>query len=653
MDYETFKLNNRLKRLERLVYEKTVGRGNNDSRAYTIWKYLRDNGPKTRPEIRNALGYTTPIVEMEQENCVFKNGNLYSYNPDYNWEDVGVIPRTAAQELSMQMRNADLDNAEDDANDQQLSPTATTTRNTRSTRTPRAPRQSREPRARSIMPNLFSRKFDEVKAAVDAGEDVKKLDDKGRTPLAWACSDPKGTSGPVIRYLLEHGADPHDHVGRLPCIFATLRHNNLDGTRALLEKDNNLTAVYYNKMYPFTQAIDLGITDADLLASLAPSGNRRFNRDVLVSLEDLFKKLYIVGKISDDGYSNILRRIFYGADTLKSAADYNLVQYLISLELQFNKHNLYDIFLENGILPTLADSKLLERCSRPIQEHLYNAYKDAGEGKISFGKRISNYISDAITISKVLNKPYDFIYNFISREWVNNPDNVYALQELIDDGIYNDRIDVLKAIAKNITTADNSVISHIINMLCSNYNKLNREQSSYLCRILNKVMPDNYNFTDWDMAIIAERGNPYFIEFLFDHPSINGLLNQIKSKPQFARALRDNPNRYSNFIKALNDSGRTVDELVKAAENQPEPNIEQEFNDRFIKDIVECIYRDEWERRLDTFLRDNPEVLYDERIEDALDDPKNADSVTANRIRNMISRLPQNIKDKHTPKYDF
>jgi hypothetical protein len=166
-------------------------------------------------------------------------------------------------------------------------------------------------------------------------------------------------------------------------------------------------------------------------------------------------------------------------------------------------------------------------------------------------------------------------------------------------------------------------------------------------------MPDDYNFTGWDMSTIAECGNPYFIEFLFDHPSINGLLKLIKNNLTFARSLRDNPNRYSNFIKALNDSGRTVDELIAAAENRPMPNAVKDDNAYFIKIIVGCIYRDTWERMLDAFLRDNPDALFDDRIENALDDPKNADSVTANRIRNMINRLPQNIKDKHTPKYDF
>jgi hypothetical protein len=650
MDYETFKLNNRLKRLERKIYERSVGRGGGPSKAFILWDYLSQNGPKTAAELqatdlRSDVTSNAALRFFLSNNLIVKNGNYYSANLNYNWDDVGVLPRTAAQELQQEIQNVRA--VEDE-------PEAEAPIRGRRERTTRAPRTSREPRVRTITPNLFSRKFDEVKAAVDAGESVKTLDDKGRTPLAWACTDPKGTSGQIIRYLLDHGADPHEHIGNLPCIFATLRHNNIDGTKALLEKDNDLTAVYYNKMYPFTQAIDLGITDADLLAALVPSGHRRFERNVLASLSDLFQKLYITGKISNDGYSSILRRIFNGTQSeFKSAADYGLTQYLIDLELQNGKHNLYDIFLENGVLPMLPYRGTLERCSRPIQEYLYNAYKDAGEGKISFGKRISNYIRDAITISKVLNKPYDFIYNFINREWVNNPDNVYALQELIDDGIYNDRIDVLKAIAKNITTADNSVISHIINMLCSNYKKLTREQSAYLCRILNKAMPDNYIFTDWDMSTIAECGNPYFIEFLFDHPSINGLLKLIKNNLTFARSLRDNPNRYSNFIKALNDSGRTVDELIAAAENRPMPNAVKDDNDYFIKIIVGCIYRDTWERMLDAFLRDNPDALFDERIENALDDPKNADSVTANRIRNMINRLPQNIKDKHTPKYDF
>ena len=85
-------LERRVKYLEKLLNEKTVTRGS-DSKAFKFWKYLRDEGPKTRPEIRKHFGSSSIILDMVKDGVLFNNGNLYEYNPDYKWDDIGVIPR--------------------------------------------------------------------------------------------------------------------------------------------------------------------------------------------------------------------------------------------------------------------------------------------------------------------------------------------------------------------------------------------------------------------------------------------------------------------------------------------------------------------------------------------------------------------------------
>ena len=223
-------LERRVAILEKLVYEKTVTRGH-DSRAYTIWKLLRDEGPMTRPQIRDRLGYTTPIVEMEQEDCVFKNGSIYSYNPDYNWEDVGVIPRTAEQELQNALRNSEIEDVDDEA------PVEVTPRRRRSRssdNTGDAPvRRTRAPR--SVTPNLFSRKFAEVKAAVDDGQNVNQTNDAGKSPLIAAILH-KEENLEIINYLLEHGANPEAVYGhtRKPALVAAINSGKIETAKALI-----------------------------------------------------------------------------------------------------------------------------------------------------------------------------------------------------------------------------------------------------------------------------------------------------------------------------------------------------------------------------------------------------------------------------------
>lgn len=93
---------------------------------------------------------------MEREQCVFKQWNQYSANLDYNCEDVGVIPHTAQQELMMSIQNDINLPSEDEIEELQIEAHV-------SGRVTRTPRELRTSQAKQ---NLFSRKFDEVKAAV-------------------------------------------------------------------------------------------------------------------------------------------------------------------------------------------------------------------------------------------------------------------------------------------------------------------------------------------------------------------------------------------------------------------------------------------------------------------------------------------------------
>ena len=110
--YKRLMLERRIAKLEKQINEKTVTRGS-DSKAFKFWKYLRDEGPKTRPEIRKHFGSSSIILDMVKDGALFNNGNLYEYNPDYKWDDVGVIPRPG-QDMTRSLADDEIDDFDDD-----------------------------------------------------------------------------------------------------------------------------------------------------------------------------------------------------------------------------------------------------------------------------------------------------------------------------------------------------------------------------------------------------------------------------------------------------------------------------------------------------------------------------------------------------------
>jgi hypothetical protein len=96
------RLEERVARLEKLItLERSMGKGGEQSVAMKVWTLLKDNGPMTRERLASnasipptAVGYLPLFV---RNGLLLKNGNAYSANLDYKWDDIGVIPRPARQ----------------------------------------------------------------------------------------------------------------------------------------------------------------------------------------------------------------------------------------------------------------------------------------------------------------------------------------------------------------------------------------------------------------------------------------------------------------------------------------------------------------------------------------------------------------------------
>ena len=111
------KLEARVARPEKLIIEKSVGRGSKPSNAMKVWSLLRDNGPMTRQQIQGSGLSATATAGASlkffvDNDLLIKNGDKFAANLDYKWDDIGVIPRTAQQEIMNSVKNVPIDSAE-------------------------------------------------------------------------------------------------------------------------------------------------------------------------------------------------------------------------------------------------------------------------------------------------------------------------------------------------------------------------------------------------------------------------------------------------------------------------------------------------------------------------------------------------------------
>lgn len=95
-------LEKRLSRIEKLIKnERSVNRLGEQSVAFQIWKFLMDNGPKSSSEIKDIFPsdkrrmIATVQHDMVEKDCIRRNGQMYTANPDYEWDDIGILSAVA------------------------------------------------------------------------------------------------------------------------------------------------------------------------------------------------------------------------------------------------------------------------------------------------------------------------------------------------------------------------------------------------------------------------------------------------------------------------------------------------------------------------------------------------------------------------------
>lgn len=641
---ENYKLYKKLRKLESLVYEKTAWRGE-PSKAYQIWKYLMDNGPSSVDSVRREfppkISSNVAIQSFIDGDLIYKSGNTLSANPNYSWEDVGVIPRTAAQELANQINDSSMETVDDD----EVAPAQVPARRTR---------QPRTTRTREIKPNLFSRKFDEVKAAIDAGADVNERNDAGKTPLQFACSDKNGNSYDIIKLLIDHGALPWLFWGRKPNIYALLDGGD---TRSILEFVNAITrnnypgtsdlddlilgnASYKNK-YPLYYAIEeCGITDTNVLTALTCEG--WYDKYSSRCINDVCYNFYRTDKISASAWEAIATKATRGDIEIQHLYGY-VNEYVIVTEIKKGGPTpVLDAFISRGYMPPVVSKYSLANLNRAVLERYYDLLVDTANGKLKTRLYRGEFFDYCVYLSNTLNRSSDFVFNFITDEWITTASH-QDLDEVIMQLVHGKRADILIRIARlKPKSLDQkfSFFSIVCDITDMSETGNDVKVTSAICRILNNinVNPD-VRLSSWQIDDIRRSNNKYLIEYLFERGLADTFMfgiSDVENSPHLSRVVKSVAKEFG-YNKVWDETSLR------------ERNNRKEYLG-ILESIIERIKTDDWNSSCQRWIQSHPEALREKDLVEAVNNNLE-NSITARQVKRMIDRLPpSNEKDDV---YDF
>lgn len=624
---ESYRLRKRLEKLERIVYERSVGRGGAPSIAMNIWAFLMDHGPSTKEEIDAGLGerYSNnpALNSWVRAGLITKRGDRYVADPNYVWDDVGAINRSIPPEIRQAIQNT----PEDEENDAPVN----VTRGRGKGSTTREPRQPRQPRVRQVKQDLFSRKLEEVQAAVDAGQDPTAANGKGKTPLMFACGDPKGNSGAIVTYLLDHGANANDIDGNRPVLSACCKSGDGVGAKALVAKGADIHT-RWKKMLPIDIAMAEGNIFDDTLVDLTDFRVISNNRPLINGLS----KAVSSGKLSEDIYSRILHKAFDNNKEYVYIYSSDIIN-----ELKRGLQVLFNYYTETlKALPPL-DRYDVEYLDRDQLRLFYNAYVRASNGELKI-RDMYNYLYTANIICDALNCSNDFIYNFVTPEYIvglqkeNNGGR--QLNQLISSAISSNKSKVLQTISKARpkTYEYDSIIQSCANRRdISRGNNVSLETTKAVCRILNSCLPNKARLSSYTIDALRHSTNKYLLAYIVDRgygPSIVYGLRGLDGgalTPECRDAIVEGGVEFKPY-DMFNDDDRK----------------KREEDDRrlyFLRHIISDIAEDEWDRDNERYVTEHPDILLDDSIQDAIE--QNPDSFTARQLKRRIDQLPKDVYD--------
>lgn len=607
-------LEKRLSRLERVIVERSIGKNSEPSKAYRIWDYLMNNGPTSVADLKRVLpdDITRAINFFAKNDLLVKNGDMVSANADYAWDDVGVIPRTAEQEVLNDIGNK-LNSTSTDSSD---SPTPT--------------------RRRTVKANLFSRKIEEVKAAIDAGQDVNHTNDKGQTPLLYACGS-KTDTGPIVELLLENGADPTITINgdSNQCISLAIKNKNISVIKALALGGVALYNIYKNTDCYLCALIDY-LDEATFSKVLDKhfSSRTRWYMYILHSIITAAFRKYgtiVVAKILNICFSNVGKG--YDLDQfIPNLPD--IGAYMIPDELC---EEMLNICIKNGCVPNCVGIRYdynLWNKNRYISKMLFDTVNDVCSGKLKLYDGSSEYFNIIDFISNKYGWAIDNITDILTQSVIDRQSARWGWR-YINRAEESDKIKLLRKFKfKRLKQQISDISMYILPLLHTNNKELTialfKQTRSYIISFID------YYLSNGLASHITRIKNKYFFECLLDLDDSGYIGNKL--------AHLCSSSAYST------NSQVCIDALAEAGYDLNKADIDYskiKNNDSLINDIIDHINDDTMSVNTRRTIEADPSILANSRIQDALNKADD-DNTTARQIRTMYDRWAATAeKDKY------
>ena len=606
-------LENRLSRLERVIVERSIGKNSEPSKAYRIWDYLMNNGPTSVADLKRVLpdDITRAINFFAKNDLLVKNGDIVSANADYAWDDVGVIPRTAEQEILNDIGNK-LNSTNTDSSD---SPTPT--------------------RRRAVKANLFSRKIEEVKAAIDAGQDVNNINDKGQTPLLYACGS-KTDTGPIVELLLENGADPTITINgdRNKCISLAIKNKNISVIKALALGGVALHNIYKNTDCYLCALIDYldEATFSKVLDKHFSSSTRLYMYILHSIITSAFRKYgtIVLAKILNICFSNVGKG--YDLDQFIPNLP-NIGAYIIPDELC---EEILNICIKNGCVPNCVGMRNdydLWNKNKYISKMLFDTVNDVCSGKLKLYDGSSEYFSIIDYISSKYGWTIGNIADILTQSVIDRQSARWGWRCILR-AEESDKIKLLRKFKfKRLQQSDFS--TYILPLLRNTNNKeliraLFKQTRSYI------VGDIDYYMSNGLASYITGIKNKYFFECLLDLDDSGYIGNKLA--------------HFCSISAYSTNAQVCIDALAEAGYDLNKGEIDYnkiKYNSSLINDIIDHINDDTMSTNTRRTIEADPSILANSRIQDALNKADD-DNTTARQIRTMYDRWAATAeKDKY------
>ena len=607
-------LENRLYRLERAIVERSIGKNSEPSKAYRIWDYLMNNGPTSVADLKRVLpdDITRAINFFAKNDLLVKNGDMVSANADYAWDDVGVIPRTAEQEVLNDIGNK-LNSTSTDSSDSQT-PT----------------------RRRAVKANLFSRKIEEVKAAIDAGQDVNQTNDKGQTPLLYACGS-KTDTGPIVELLLENGADPTITINgdSNQCISLAIKNKNISVIKALALGGVALYNIYKNTDCYLCALIDYldEATFSKVLDKHFSSSTRLYMYILHSIITAAFRKYgtIVLAKILNICFSNVGKG--YDLDRFIPNLP-NIGDYIIPDELC---EEMLNICIKNGCVPNckgMRNDYNLWGKNKYISKMLFDTVNGVCSGKLKLYDEFSEYFNIIDFISNKYGWAIDNITDILTQSVIDRQSARWGWNYIFR-AEESDKIKLLRKFKfKRLKQQVSDIGMYILPLLNTNNKELTRalfkQTRSYIISFID------YYLSNGLASHITNIKNKYFFEYLLDLDDSGYIGNKLA--------------HFCSRSAYRTNSQVCIDALAEAGYDLNKSDIDYnkiKNNDSLINDIIDHINDDTMSTNTRRTIEADPSILANSRIQDALNKADD-DNTTARQIRTMYDRWAATAeKDKY------